>query len=197
LSWKSLFIQWVRPIFQRVWPSFKLAAIRRRGCCSLRACHADYASSFLESSTISWSEAMGVRKSWSIRRRGPGRVIPRSCAANLADGICARFEVERTELSIRGSRHPARVVLAYLARSRMVASNTEQAATHGVSRAERSPNLTRRFGAWLATDAGVRDQSGRLEKRLNEPETSYRRVHRKRAAPNGRESPQTEANAEE
>ena len=36
----------------------------------------------------------------------------------------------------------------------------------GVSRAESVPNLTRRFGVWLATDANVREQLKCLDERL-------------------------------
>ena len=39
----------------------------------------------------------------------------------------------------------------------------------GVSRAESVPNLTRRFGAWLATDARVRKQLRFLEEALDGP----------------------------
>jgi len=36
----------------------------------------------------------------------------------------------------------------------------------GVSRAESVPNLTRRFAAWLATDAKVRERLNGLEREL-------------------------------
>jgi hypothetical protein len=78
------------------------------------------------------------------------------------------FEIERAELSLRGSHNPARAALAYLARSRTLATNAELAAVLGVSRAESVPNLTQRFGAWLATDARVRKQLRHLEERLDE-----------------------------
>src|ERR1017187_10738663 len=77
--------------------------------------------------------------------------------------VCANYEVERTELGRRGTRHPARAALAYLARRRTAATNAELAAVLGVSRAESVPNLTRRFGAWLETDARVREQLRGLE----------------------------------
>jgi hypothetical protein len=54
-------------------------------------------------------------------------------------------------------------------RSRTAATNAELAAMLGVSRAESVPNLTRRFGAWLATDAGVREQLRCLEEELDGP----------------------------
>jgi hypothetical protein len=68
----------------------------------------------------------------------------------------------------RGSRHPARAALADLARSRTAATHAERAAVLGVSRAESVPNLTRRFAAWLATDARVREQLRCLEEELDE-----------------------------
>ena len=37
----------------------------------------------------------------------------------------------------------------------------------GLSRAESVPNLTRRFGAWLAIDAKIRKQLKDLEKELD------------------------------
>jgi hypothetical protein len=40
----------------------------------------------------------------------------------------------------------------------------------GVSRPESVPNLTRRFGSWLASDVRVRDQFLRLEEELDRPE---------------------------
>jgi hypothetical protein len=61
--------------------------------------------------------------------------------------------------------------LAYLAKRRTVATNAELAAALGVSRAESVPNLTPRFGAWVASDAGVRKQLRHLEERLDEPGT--------------------------
>ena len=49
-----------------------------------------------------------------------------------------------------------------------MATNAELAPILGVSRAESVPNLTRRFGAWLATDPRVRKQLRHLEERLDE-----------------------------
>jgi hypothetical protein len=46
-------------------------------------------------------------------------------------------------------------------------TNTELAAVLGLSRAESVPNLTRRFGAWLESDAGVRRQLKSLEQELD------------------------------
>jgi hypothetical protein len=82
--------------------------------------------------------------------------------------VCAYYEIERTELSRRGSRHPARATLAYLARSRTMSTNADLAVTLGLSRAECVPNLTRRFTASLAADAKVRRQLKCLEEKLDE-----------------------------
>jgi hypothetical protein len=59
--------------------------------------------------------------------------------SRVSEVVCAFFEIERAELSLRGSRHPARAALAYLARSRTVATNAELAPMLGVSRAESVP----------------------------------------------------------
>jgi len=80
----------------------------------------------------------------------------------------ACIEVDRAELRRRGSRHPARAALAYLARSRTAATNGELAPVLGLSRAESVPNLTRRFAVWLTTDASVREQLRGLEEQLDE-----------------------------
>ena len=49
-----------------------------------------------------------------------------------------------------------------------MATNTELAAVLGLSRAESVPNLTRRFAAWLGTDAKVRRLLKSLEQELGE-----------------------------
>ncbi len=48
-----------------------------------------------------------------------------------------------------------------------MATNTELAGLLGLSRAESVPNLTRRFDAWLATDAKLRRQLRSLEEELD------------------------------
>ena len=48
-----------------------------------------------------------------------------------------------------------------------MATNAELAAMLGLSRAESVPNLTRRFGDWLATDARLRKQLRSLEEELD------------------------------
>ena len=69
------------------------------------------------------------------------------------------------------SREPAsgRAALAYLRGVGRRRPMRSWRPVLGVSRAESVPNLTRRFGAWLATDAGVREQLRCLEEELDGP----------------------------
>ena len=89
--------------------------------------------------------------------------------SRIIEVVCAFYEIEPTELSQRGSRHPARAGLVYLARSHTLATNAELAAVLGLSRAESVPNLTRRFSEWLSTDAKIRKQLRELEEVLQGP----------------------------
>jgi hypothetical protein len=57
-------------------------------------------------------------------------------------------------------------VLAYVARSLTTVTSAGLVAELGVSRAQSVPNLTRRFAAWLATDAKVRERLRDLEREL-------------------------------
>jgi putative transposase len=100
--------------------------------------------------------------------RRESRLLQSLPLSRVSEVVCALYEIERKELNRRGSRHPARAALAYLARRRTMATNTELAAVLGLSRAESVPNLTRRFAAWLATDAKVRRQLKTLEQELDE-----------------------------
>ena len=77
-----------------------------------------------------------------------------------------RVQYKVAELRQRGSRHPARATMAYLARRHTVATNGALTETLGLSRLESVPNLTRRFEAWLSTDARTRKQFARIEARL-------------------------------
>jgi hypothetical protein len=45
--------------------------------------------------------------------------------SRVSEVVCALYEIKSKELSRRGSRHPARAALAYLWRSRTMATNTE------------------------------------------------------------------------
>ena len=86
--------------------------------------------------------------------------------SQLSEVVCSEYEIEPSELSRRGSRHPARAAMAYLARRHTSATNGELAETLGVSRAESVPNLTRRLASSLSTDRRVRRELERLEHRL-------------------------------
>jgi putative transposase len=103
------------------------------------------------------------------QRRREARLLQGLPLSRVSDVVCEVYEIESSELGLRGSRHPARAALAYAARARTVATNAELAVILGVSRAESVPNLTRRFGAWLATDAKVRAQLRQIEEQLYEP----------------------------
>ncbi len=95
-------------------------------------------------------------------RRMRGLSIP-----EVSEVVCAEYEIEQSELSQRGSRHPARAAMAYLARRHTAATNAELTAVLGVSRAESVPNLTRRFQAWLSGDSRVRKTLKRLDDALS------------------------------
>ena len=45
--------------------------------------------------------------------------------AQVSEVVCAEYEIEQSELSGRGSRHPARAAMAYLARRHTAATNAE------------------------------------------------------------------------
>jgi hypothetical protein len=92
--------------------------------------------------------------------------------SRITEVVCAFYQIEPTELSQRGSRHPARAALVHLARSHTLATNSELAAVLGLSRAESVPNLTRRFSGWLSTDANIRKQLRELEGVLEVSSTS-------------------------
>jgi hypothetical protein len=86
--------------------------------------------------------------------------------SRVSEVVCAYHKIERKELSRRGSRHPARAALAYLARSRTTATNTELAAVLGLSREECVPSMTWRFGARLESGVKVRRQLKSPEQEL-------------------------------
>ena len=87
--------------------------------------------------------------------------------SQLSEIVCSEYSIERSELSRRGSRHPARAAMAYLARRHTSATNGDLTEILGVSRAESVPNLTRRFESWLSTDRQVRKELERLEQELS------------------------------
>jgi REP element-mobilizing transposase RayT len=110
-----------------------------------------------------------VRGETRRERRRESRLIESLPLARVSDAVCAVYKIERAELSRRGSSHPGRAALAYLARLRTAATNAELAPVLGLSRAESVPNLTRRFAGLLAENAKTRDQFQRLEERLDGP----------------------------
>ena len=104
-----------------------------------------------------------VRGQPSRERRRESRLMLSVPLSRITEVVCDFYQIEPTELSQRGSRHPARAGLVYLARRHTLATNAELAAVLGLSRAESVPNLTRRFGDSLATDAKIRKQLRDLE----------------------------------
>jgi hypothetical protein len=99
------------------------------------------------------------------RRRESMRVEGLSIS-RVSEIVCAEYGIEPSELSRRGSRHPARAAMAYLARRYTAATNGELVEVLGVSRAESVPNLTPRFADWLSSDSRVRKTLERLEDKL-------------------------------
>jgi putative transposase len=110
-----------------------------------------------------------VRGELPRERRRESRLMLSVPLSRIIEVVCAFYEIEPTELRLRGSRHPARAGLVYLARSHSLATNAELAAVLGLSRAESVPNLTRRFSDWLSTDAKIRKQLRDLEELLQGP----------------------------
>lgn len=84
--------------------------------------------------------------------------------------VCSAYGIGRADLGRRGSRHPARAALAYLARRRTAATNADLMSVLGVSRPESVPNLTPRFAARLSADVGLRCRYRRLEEVLDGPD---------------------------
>ena len=81
--------------------------------------------------------------------------------SRIIEVVCSSYKIEPAELGER--EPPSRAsALVYLARNHTMATNAELAAVLGLSRAESVPNLTRRFGDWLATDAKTRKKLGVL-----------------------------------
>jgi putative transposase len=107
-----------------------------------------------------------VRGKPGPERRRESRLIQAVALSRVIEVVCASYQIDRAELKRRGSRHPARAALAYLARKLTTVTNAGLVAELGVSRAESVPNLTRRFAAWLATDANVRKRLESLKSEL-------------------------------
>ena len=101
-------------------------------------------------------------------RRCEARQVRALTISRVSEVVCAEYGIDELELSRRGSRHPARAAMAYLARRHTVATNSDLAPILGVSRAESVPNLTRRFEALLSSDSRVRKELNRVEAELSE-----------------------------
>jgi putative transposase len=109
-----------------------------------------------------------VRGQPIAERRRESRLVQGLTIARVCEVVCAAYGIDLQELGRRGSRHAGRAAFAYLARRRTSASNRELATVLGLSRGESVPNLTRRFSAWLSSEARARRDLRRLEQGLDE-----------------------------
>ena len=75
-----------------------------------------------------------VRREPRRGRRRESRLLQSVPLLRVVDIVCAYHEIDRTELRRRGSRNPARAMLAYLARSRTMSTNADLAVILGLSR---------------------------------------------------------------
>ena len=80
--------------------------------------------------------------------------------------VCRHDGVDRSDLSRRGSRNPARAALAILARKYTPATLADLVPMLGVSRPECVPNLTNTFSTWLEGQAAARQNLETLQGRL-------------------------------
>jgi hypothetical protein len=101
-------------------------------------------------------------------RRREGRQIEATELPRLCRVVCAFYGIEPSELRRRGSKHPARPVLAHLARQYSQATNAELAVVLGLGRAESVPNLTKRLANWVSKDRKALEELGQLEQELSE-----------------------------
>ena len=77
------------------------------------------------------------------QRRRESRLLQGLPISRVSEVVCAFFEIERAGTEPPRQPSPSSAALAYLARSRTVATNAELAPILGVSRRESVPNLTR------------------------------------------------------
>jgi hypothetical protein len=108
-----------------------------------------------------------VRREVRLESRLESRLARGHSLERVRGMVCAAYGIEAAELGRRGSRHPARAALAYLARRRTMATNVELMAVLGLSRPESVPNLTRRYASWLSSDARTRREYQRWEDELD------------------------------
>ena len=99
-------------------------------------------------------------------RRRESRRVEGLSISRVSEVVCAEYGIELSELGHRGSRHPARAAMAYLARRYTAASRGELTEVLGLPRAESVPSLTRRFDAWLSSDSRVCRRLKRLVDKL-------------------------------
>lgn len=118
------------------------------------------------------SEAFVERLARMVRGqppREPRRELRRLQALSLAQvtqAVCSYYEVTPADLRRRGSRHPARSALAYLARQHTESTNAELVPVLGLSRPESLPSVASRFAASLHNDPRRRRDLRGLEKLL-------------------------------
>jgi len=110
-----------------------------------------------------------VGKSLPRERRREARQALEIDLPRLCEVVSASYGVDPSEFQRRGSRHPARAALAYLARRYTAITNAGLVPVLGVSRVESVPNLTRRFVSWLEGDPAVREQLRQMEQALGVP----------------------------
>ena len=67
-------------------------------------------------------------------RRREARQMQVLPISRVSEVVCAEYGIDESELRRRGSRHPARAAMAYLARRHTVATNRELVPILGVSR---------------------------------------------------------------
>ena len=123
----------------------------------------------LGSAAFSETLRQHVGKSPPRERRREAREALEIDLARVCQVVSASYGVEPSELKRRGSRHPARAALAYLARRYTATTNAGLVSVLGVSRAESVPNLTRRFSSWLQDDPAVDEQLRQMEQALGVP----------------------------
>ena len=87
----------------------------------------------------------------------------------LTQVVSQFYGVDQAELKRRGSRHPARAALVYLARHYTVSTNAELVPVLGVSRPESIPNLTHRFQHTLQRNTEVTGQLRQIAQMLGVP----------------------------
>jgi hypothetical protein len=81
----------------------------------------------------------------------------------LIKAVCKRYDVERSQLAVRGSRSLARVALTFLAKHHTECTRADLVPILGLSRPESVPNLSARFASLLATDVNAERDLGAVE----------------------------------